>query len=344
MGIVLLAYVLIGGLMMPLKMGITGVHAGLSDSLHIASGARSTLFIDIYNPGEKFKADEVLLVNGSKVFKAENVVWSDSSVLAADFTPQFGKNGASETMYNLFVHANGHWMGFPNAMGIKMGASDTAKANDVELNREQIEGNPDKLKGFPNRIILYESIRNLLYHVPMWFSMIFILSLSAWYAIKFLNKGTLDFDMRSSALVQTGILAGILGCLTGSVWASVTWEAWWPRDPKLNGVAIGMLMYLGYLLLRNGIKDEYQKARVSAVYNLFIFPIFIALIAIMPRLSGESLHPGAGGTVTFKQYDLDNTLRMYFYPAVIGWICLFAWLASLLYRYKKLKLQWSDHG
>jgi heme exporter protein C len=143
--------------------------------------------------------------------------------------------------------------------------------------------------------------------------------------------------LRSDAFVKTGIVAGLLGCATGSVWASVTWDSWWPRDPKLNGVAIGMLMYLAYLLLRSSIKDDYQRARISAVYNLFVFPIFISLIVIMPKLGGEGLHPGAGGTVGFKQYDLDNTLRMYFYPAVLGWILIYAWVAQLLYRTNKLE-------
>ena len=184
--------------------------------------------------------------------------------------------------------------------------------------------------------ITNETIRNLFYHVPMWFTMIFLLGLSMFYAIKYLRNGKVDDDLRSHSLIQVGILTGILGCLTGSVWASVTWGQWWPRDPKLNGVAIGMIMYFAYLLLRNGIRDEHQKARVSSVYNIFIYPIFISLIVIMPKLAGESLHPGAGGSVGFIKYDLDNTMRMYFYPAIIGWICIFMWLASLQYRYKKL--------
>jgi heme exporter protein C len=129
-----------------------------------------------------------------------------------------------------------------------------------------------------------------------------------------------------------------LGCVTGSSWASITWESWWPSDdPKLNGVAIGMFMYLAYLILRTSLKDPYQRARISSVYAILIYPIFMALIAIMPKLSADTLHPGSGGTVGFNKYDLDNTLRLFFYPAVIGWILFFIWISILRYRFETLK-------
>jgi heme exporter protein C len=129
-----------------------------------------------------------------------------------------------------------------------------------------------------------------------------------------------------------------LGCVTGSSWASITWESWWPSDdPKLNGVAIGMFMYLAYLILRTSLKDPYQRARISSVYAILIYPIFMALIAIMPKLSADTLHPGSGGTVGFNKYDLDNTLRLFFYPAVIGWILFFIWISILRYRFETIK-------
>lgn len=326
LAVLLLAYALIGGLFIPLKMGITGV-----DKLNIISDTTTTLNIDIYNPGKEFKPEKAVL-GGKYGFVASRLAY-DSGVLLADFNPKLGKVGP-EGMSNLYVLANGHWMAFPSAVSITRASSDTESSNAeaVAVNEKDTHA-----MAFPNRPILNESIRNLFYHVPMWFSMILLLLVSAVYSVKYLINPDLLFDMRSDSLIRVAILAGFLGCATGSVWASVTWDSWWPRDPKLNGVAIGMLMYGAYLLLRSGIRDDFQKARISAVYNLFVFPIFIALIVIMPKLSGDSLHPGAGGTVGFNQYDLDNTMRMFFYPAVLGWILLFMWVASILYRINKMK-------
>ena len=322
----LLLMVLAGGLFVPLKTGITGV-----DKLNMTSDTVTSLRIDIYNPGADFKPEKALL-GGKYGFLASRLTY-DTGVLLAVFNPKFGKGGP-EGMSNLYVLANGQWMAFPSAVSITRSASDTGSSNAVMVETEEVKSSSTT---FPNRPILNESIRNLFYHVPMWFSMILLLLVSAVYSVKYLIKPDLRLDMRSDSLIRVAILAGFLGCATGSVWASVTWDSWWPRDPKLNGVAIGMLMYGAYMLLRSGISDDYQKARISAVYNLFVFPIFIALIVIMPKLSGDSLHPGAGGTVGFNQYDLDNTMRVYFYPAVLGWILLYLWIASLLYRVNKLK-------
>src|ERR1035438_3081482 len=47
---------------------------------------------------------------------------------------------------------------------------------------------------FPNRNILYESIRNLFFHVPMWFAMIMIISVSLIYSIKYLRGFNLKDD------------------------------------------------------------------------------------------------------------------------------------------------------
>ena len=171
----------------------------------------------------------------------------------------------------------------------------------------------------------------------MWFSMMFLLAVSMFYSIRYLRFGNLSDDWISMSFLHVGILNGILGCITGSIWARVTWQSWWPSDdPKLNGVAIGMFMYFAYLLLRSSIKDDYQKARITSVYNVLIFPIFMALIAIMPKLADNSLHPGTGGSVGFNKYDLDNTLRMFFYPAILGWISIFSFIAILRYRIERL--------
>src|ERR1051325_12094491 len=42
------------------------------------------------------------------------------------------------------------------------------------------------LMDVPKRFILHESIRNLYFHVPMWFSMIFLFFISLFYSIKYL--------------------------------------------------------------------------------------------------------------------------------------------------------------
>lgn len=183
--------------------------------------------------------------------------------------------------------------------------------------------------------ILHETIRNLYFHVTMWFSMMIILTVSVVNSIKYLRGFNRDHDIIASQSAQVGIFLGVLGILTGMVWANYTWGAPWVNDAKLNGAAITLLFYFAYFILRNAIDDEHKRARVSAVYNIFSYVMLIVFLMVLPRLT-DSLHPGNGGNPGFGAYDLDNKMRMVFYPAIIGWSLLAWWIVTLKVRIKKL--------
>ena len=187
----------------------------------------------------------------------------------------------------------------------------------------------------PDLPIIEQSIRNLFYHVSMWFAMVAMMAGSFGNSIGFLRSENLQKDTRSVSLAETGMLFAFLGLFTGMMWAKFTWGAWWTNDPKLNGSAITILIYLAYFVLRNGIEEPRKKARISAVYNIFAFVMMIVFIGVLPRMT-DSLHPGNGGNPGFNSYDLDNRLRLVFYPAVIGWILIGTWIAALRYRIKNL--------
>lgn len=193
----------------------------------------------------------------------------------------------------------------------------------------------------PRLAILNETIRALYFHVPMWFGMIILLGASMIYGIKYLFTGRLRDDIHSVEFANMGIVLGILGITTGMVWANFTWGAAWSSDPKQNASAIALLIYLAYKVLRNSIADDQQRARVSAVYNIFAFAALIPLLFILPRLT-DSLHPGSGGNPGFNAYDLDNRMRMVFYPAVAGWMLFGVWLTTLRIRYKLIKVKLED--
>lgn len=193
------------------------------------------------------------------------------------------------------------------------------------------------MKAPENLGILQKTIRNLHYHVPMWFTMITLLVVSVVYSVKYLNKSNLRHDTMAASFANVAMLFGVMGLMTGSFWARFTWTAWWTPDPKLNGAAIGMMIYAAYYILRQNMEDEVKKAKFSAVYNLFAFPLFIVLIIVLPKLAESSLHPGSGDTVGFNQYDLDDDLRKVFYPAVIGWILLGVWISTLRFRIIEIK-------
>ncbi len=191
------------------------------------------------------------------------------------------------------------------------------------------------LTDVPRLPVLHETIRNLYFHVCMWFSMIALFSISIFFSIKYLRSANLNDDIIASEAANVGILFGILGLATGSIWARFTWGTWWTNDVKLNGAAITMLTYMAYLLLRNSMPDEQKRAKVAAVYNVFAYVMMYVFILIYPRIAGASLHPGNGGNPGFNKYDLDSTMRLVFYPAIIGWTLLGVWIMTLKIRIQK---------
>ena len=188
----------------------------------------------------------------------------------------------------------------------------------------------------PKLNILNETVRNLYFHVTMWFSMIVLMLLSMIYSIRYLSGFNKLLDLKAETLASTGLFIATLGLTTGMVWAQFTWGAFWVNDPKLNGAAVTMLIYLAYFILRNSIENEDSKARVSAIYNILAFVMMIVFIGILPRMT-DSLHPGNGGNPGFSNYDLDSNMRIVFYPAVLGWILISTWISDLRYRIKVLE-------
>ena len=189
----------------------------------------------------------------------------------------------------------------------------------------------------PELPILNETIRNLFFHVAIWFAMFILLIVSVVYSIRYLKNSDIRADIKASEFATMGIVFGLIGVATGSIWAKFTWGDWWVNDPKLNATTIALLIYMAYFVLRSSIEDSYQKGRISAVYNIFAFAAAVPLIFILPRLT-DSLHPGNGGNPGFSAYDLDNQLRMVFYPAIIGWTLLGTWFASLRIRTRNVRM------
>jgi heme exporter protein C len=191
------------------------------------------------------------------------------------------------------------------------------------------------LSPIPALPILNESIRNLYFHVTMWFAMIIHMLVSLVYSIKYLSKGDLRSDGIAGEFATTGMVFGIAGLLTGMIWAKNTWGAYWVNDTKLNGAAAAMLMYAAYFILRNSTDEESKRARLAAVYLVFAFPLMMTFIYVLPRLT-DSLHPGNGGNPAFGKYDLDNLMRLVFYPAIIAWSLLGVWITTIRIRIKNL--------
>ncbi|MBK7232532.1 MAG: cytochrome c biogenesis protein CcsA [Saprospiraceae bacterium] len=184
---------------------------------------------------------------------------------------------------------------------------------------------------FPFRNILYETIRNTFFHVSLWFGMFALMFGSLYYSYRVLKYSKPEDDLRAYSMVYVAVIFGVLGLMTGSLWARFTWDTWWTNDIKLNMAALSMLIYIAYLILRASIDDPDRRAKITAAYNVFAVVAIIPLIFVLPRLT-DSLHPGNGGNPAFGSDDMDNALRTVFYPSVTAFILLGFWMADLWKR------------
>jgi heme exporter protein C len=180
----------------------------------------------------------------------------------------------------------------------------------------------------------------------MWFGMMILFTISLVHSIRYLRSFDLKYDIYARQYATMGIIFGLLGYITGIIWMSYTWAdpnnpafqsfSALAREPKLIGAAIALLIYFAYLVLRDSINDMDKKARISAVYNVFAYAMLFPTIWILPRLL-PSLHPGREGNPALNFSDIDNRMRMVFYPAVIAWTLLGVWITTLKIRISLLK-------
>lgn len=189
----------------------------------------------------------------------------------------------------------------------------------------------------PHIPILEESARNLFLHVPMWFTMMVAFSMAFYFSIRFLNDESMDWDRKAETATAVGLVFGICGLLTGSLWAKFTWGTWWTfSEPRMNLAALSMMIFVAYFILRSAFNDKEKRAKISAVYNIFGITTVPFLLYIIPRQL-PSLHPGADGNPAFSEITAPE-LRFIFYPAVIGFIGLAIWMMDIINRYKQIEL------
>lgn len=332
----ILIYVFIAGWFVPLNYGIIKVTPDKA-----VAGEPVVLEIHGYNTSFVSDSGQVrawLRLTGDTVLQAQHVqVWDDRKLTASFYIPSvFPVRQEAYPMTLVVSHPGDGSSVLPNAVFITP-SLDQKEAEMALWSKDKIEG-IDAAAGirYPFRNILAETIRNTYFHVPMWFSMIFLFGMSAWYSLKYYRNGNLDHDHKSISYIKMGLLFGLLGMVTGMIWAKFTWNAYWSWDIKQNMSAIALLIYAGLMVMRSSVDDNMQKARLTAGYNMFAFVLLIPLLFIIPRMT-DSLHPGNGGNPAMGGEDLDNTMRMVFYPAVIGWILLSLWMSQLVYRTDKLK-------
>lgn len=336
LGVLLLLYTFTAGLLTPLKPGILTAKPQL-----LRAGTEVTLTVQGYNTFYAKGEGELrgwLKLDNQHALGAHSVKALSDNQLELGFTlpavlPISSKTAALTLILDNPVDGPSV---LPDAVSVTQEAADSLAGVAAWVNApiEKLHQGATGIR-FPFRNILYETIRNTYFHVALWFAMLLLFIGSVRHSARYLKHFDAEDDRRAAAYTRVGVMFGILGLITGAIWAKNTWNAYWSWDVKQNMTAIALFIYIAYFILRAAFEDPERKARLAAVYNLFAFTALIPLIFVIPRLT-DSLHPGAGGNPALGGEDLDNTMRMIFYPAIIGWTLLGVWMAQLNFRLDRL--------
>jgi heme exporter protein C len=125
----------------------------------------------------------------------------------------------------------------------------------------------------------------------------------------YLLRGKRSWDQVSLASVEIGIAFTFINIVTGSIWARPIWNTWWTWDPRLVTATVMLLLYIAYLMLRQGIDDPDRRARFGAVYAIVGF-LSVPLTFLSIRIF-RTIHPVViGNNDPTAQGAFDMTPRM----------------------------------
>jgi len=123
----------------------------------------------------------------------------------------------------------------------------------------------------PDELMQGAIYRIIFYHVPAaWTAFLgFFVALVA--STIHLATKNLKYDAVAVAATEVSLAFAVANLITGMFWGRIIWGIWWTWDPRLTSMLVCVLLYAGYLMLRQAIEDPTARARASAVLSIFAF-------------------------------------------------------------------------
>ncbi len=141
----------------------------------------------------------------------------------------------------------------------------------------------------------------------------------------YLARGDRRWDQVALASVEIGIIFTFINIVSGSIWARPIWNTWWTWDPRLVTATVMELIYLAYLMLRQGIEDPGRRARFGAVYGIVGF-ISVPITFLSIRLF-RTIHPvvvGSGDPTATGAFDMTPRMVRAFMFSLLTFTVLYA--------------------
>lgn len=199
----------------------------------------------------------------------------------------------------------------------------------------------------PREAVMGEVQRVFYFHVSAgWVGAIAFL-VTAIAGALYLWRSDRTWDRVAVASVEIGVIFTLINIVSGSIWARPVWNTWWTWDPRLVTATIMELIYIAYLMLRQGIEDPERRARFGSVYGIVGF-ISVPITFLSIRLL-RTIHPvviGAGDPSAEGSFDMTPRMLQTFMFSLLTFTFVYAtllWhrlrLQRLVERVEELKIK-----
>lgn len=129
--------------------------------------------------------------------------------------------------------------------------------------------------GLPDEIMQGAIYRIMFFHVPAGISFMLCSFVAMVASVVYLARKDFAADSMAVSVTEIALLFGAMNLATGMVWARIIWGVWWAWDARLTFMLISMLMYGGYMMLRQVIEEPVHRARISAALSILTFPAVV---------------------------------------------------------------------
>jgi heme exporter protein C len=176
---------------------------------------------------------------------------------------------------------------------------------------------------------LGETIRILYMHVPTVSVAYLAFIVTAVGSVLYLWRRSEFWDLLAASSAEIGVLFFALTIFNGMLWGKITWGVYWRWEPRLTTSAVLMLVYVGYLAVRQIPAAPRTRATASAVIGILAvvnIPIVHKAVDWWRGLHQErtifgTVDPEMRGTQLFSAY-----------LGLAVFMLLFAWL--LIHRFR----------
>jgi heme exporter protein C len=171
------------------------------------------------------------------------------------------------------------------------------------------------------------------FHAPAWWVMFGAIIVSGVASCVYLFKGSRYADHIAVANAEIAVLFGVIGLVTGPLWARKSWGVWWQWDARLTMALLLEAIFVGYMLVRRyGGPGSEKLSAAMAIFGMLNVPFVYISVNIW-----RTVHPKTSVVPT-----LGPGMYGAFWFSVFAFLVLFGVLAALRVRLEHQRADLDD--